>query len=137
MDKRIKYLKSIYPNVKYINNHTGSKFTQNHKAMNRLMKILKKYDYYFIDSKTTSKSVVKKYAKKYNVPSASRNIFLDNKKDKNYIQNQLRKAVLIAKRNGSAIAICHPYSITFRTLKESIHIVKGVNLVYINKIKLR
>ncbi len=64
----------------------------------------------------------------------SRNIFLDNNKNKKYIQKQLKKAIKNAKKNGSAIAIGHPYNITFQTLKDSKHLLKDIELVYINQI---
>jgi polysaccharide deacetylase 2 family uncharacterized protein YibQ len=134
IEKRIKNLREIYPNTDFLNNHTGSKFTSNEPAMDKLLQILKKYDYTFIDSRTTAKSVAKKSSKKYGVKMFSRNIFLDNKKDKNYIQKQLKKAIKIAKKNGMAIAIGHPYSITFKTLKESKHLLKDLDLVYINQL---
>jgi len=86
-----------------------------------------------MDSRTTSKTVGKKYAKKYNVPFLARNIFLDNKQEYNYIQNQLKKAIAIAKRSGYSIAIGHPHKITLKVLKESKHLLKGLNLVYIDK----
>ena len=136
IEKRIKYLKSIYPKVKYINNHTGSKFTSNDKAMDRLSKILKKYNYYFLDSRTSGKTVAKKYAKKYNLPFLSRNIFLDNTQEKAYIQKQLKKAIKIAIRRGSAIAIGHPHSITIKTLRQSQHLFKDIQLVLIDKLAI-
>jgi len=134
IENRIKYLRKIYPNTLYVNNHTGSKFTSNLVAMDKLFEILKKYNYTFIDSRTTAKSVTKTVAKKYGVKMFSRNIFLDNKKDKKYIQNQLKKAIKIAKKNGLAIAIGHPYSITFKTLKESKHLLEGLDLVYVQEL---
>ena len=136
IENRIKYLKSIYPNVKYINNHTGSKFTSNLSAMDKLAKALKKYNYYFIDSRTTAKTKIKTVAKKYNLKYLSRNVFLDNKKDIKYIQNQLQQAVNIAKKHGSSIAICHPYSITFKSLALSSDILKDVNVVYVNELHI-
>lgn len=132
IDTRIKYLKSIYPKAKYLNNHTGSKFTSNKEAMDKLMQILKKYNFIFVDSRTTSNTQAKEYAKRHNVKYLSRNIFLDNKQDRKYIQKQLKKAINIAKRKGVAIAIGHPHSITLKTLKESKYLLKGINLVYIN-----
>ncbi len=134
IDKKIKKLKSLYPKATFINNHTGSKYTSNIEAMDKLLKVLKKYNYTFIDSKTTSNSVVLKSAKKYGMRVLTRNIFLDNKKDKKYIQKQLKRAVTIAKRNGSAIAIGHPYGITFSTLKQSKHLLKGVELVFVESL---
>jgi len=134
IENRIKKLRILYPNTDFLNNHTGSKFTSNQVAMDNLFKILKKYNYTFLDSRTTAKSVAKKSSKKYGVKMFSRNIFLDNKKDKNYIQTQLKKAIKIAKKNGVAIAIGHPYGITFKTLKESKHLLKDLELVYINQL---
>ena len=136
IDNRIRKIKSMYPNIKYINNHTGSKFTSNSIAMNKLAKVLKKYGYKFIDSRTSGKTVAKKYANKYNLPFLSRNIFLDNVQDKKYIQNQLKKAINIAIKTGSSIAIGHPHSITIKTLKESTHLFKNVQLVYVNKLDI-
>jgi polysaccharide deacetylase 2 family uncharacterized protein YibQ len=134
IEKRIKLLKELYPNTTFLNNHTGSKFTSNQVAMDKLFEVLKKYNYTFIDSRTTAKSVAAKSSKKYGVKMFSRNIFLDNKKNKKYIQNQLKKAIKIAKKHGMAIAIGHPYGITFQTLKESKYLLKGLELVYINKL---
>jgi polysaccharide deacetylase 2 family uncharacterized protein YibQ len=134
IDNRIKKIIQLYPKVKYINNHTGSLFTRNSKAMDKLMKTFAKYNLYFVDSRTTSKTVGKKYAKKYHVKYLQRNVFLDNKIDKRYIQNQIKKAVKIAKKYHFAIAICHPHKLTLQTLKNSKDLFDGVKLVYINNL---
>ena len=131
IDARIKYLRKIYPNTIYTNNHTGSKFTSDDVSMDRLVKTLKKYNFFFIDSRTTSKTVIKKYARKYNLPYMSRNVFIDNKQDKQYIIKQLKSAIKIAKKKGFAIAIGHPHSITLQTLKEVKYLFKGINIVNI------
>lgn len=134
IENRIKYIKKLYPNAKYINNHTGSKFTSNKKAMDKLLRVLKKYNLTFVDSRTTSKSVVKEIAKKYGMKVYSRNIFLDNKRDKKYITKQLKRAIRISKKHGSAIAIGHPYSITLSTLKDLKYLLKDLDLIYIEQI---
>ena len=131
IEDRIKSLRTLYPNTNYLNNHTGSKFTANDEAMDKLFQMLRKYNYIFLDSRTTAKTVAKKYADKYQVKMFTRNIFLDNKKDKIYIQNQLKKAIKIAKKKGLAIAIGHPYSVTFETLKDSTHLLEDLDLVFI------
>lgn len=134
IEKRVKQLRQWYPKAKYTNNHTGSVFTQNEEAMDKLFKALKKYNFIFMDSRTTAKSVAKKMAKKYNMPYIVRNTFIDNKKDYSYIQNQLKKAIKIAKKRGYAIAIGHPYPITIKVLKESKHLLKGVDTIFINEL---
>ena len=135
IDKYVRKIREWYPNGKYINNHTGSKFTSNEKAMDNLYKALKKYDFIFIDSRTTAKSVAKKYAKKYNMPYLARNVFLDNEQNFEYIQNQLKKAIKIAHKNGSALAIGHPYDITIKVLRESKYLFKDLELIYLNQSK--
>jgi len=134
IEKRIDTLSKLYPKAKYINNHTGSKFTSNQEAMDRLFKVLKKYDYIFIDSKTTAQSKARNSAKKYGVKLYSRNIFLDNQKDGSYIQNQLQRAINIAKKTGLSIAIGHPYDITFSTLKNSKKLLEGVEVIYVESL---
>jgi len=135
IDKRILQVKQWYPNTRYINNHTGSKFTSNRASMDKLIQILKKYNYIFLDSKTASHTATKEYATKYNLPYLSRNIFLDNNQDENYIFEQLKKAIKIAKRRGFAIAIGHPHKITLKTLSKAKYLFKGLDVVLIDKIK--
>ncbi|AXH10722.1 hypothetical protein CP960_02405 [Malaciobacter halophilus] len=134
IEKRVRELKKAYPDAIYTNNHTGSKFTSDEKSMDYLFKALKKYNLIFVDSRTTSKTVAKKYAKKYEMPYIARNIFIDNKKDFNYIQTQLKKAIKISKKSGYSIAIGHPYSITLKVLKESKHLLKDLELIYLSEL---
>ena len=134
IEKRIKELKRLFPKVKYINNHTGSKFTANEQAMNRLIYVLNKEDIFFIDSRTTGRTKVPKVMKNYGLKYMARDVFLDNRQDKKYIQKQIKKAIKVAKRHGSAIAICHPHSTTLKTLKESKYLFKDVELVLIDKL---
>ncbi len=134
IENRVKKLRKLYPKAVYTNNHTGSVFTQNDVAMDRLFKALKKYDFKFVDSRTTAKSVAEKYAKKYGMPVITRNTFIDNKKEYVYIQNQLKKAIKIARKNGYAIAIGHPHSITLKVLKESKDLLKGIEPIFITQL---
>ena len=134
IEKRVKQLRKWYPNARYTNNHTGSVFTENEEGMDNLFRALKKYNFRFVDSRTTAKSVVEKYSLKYGMPYIVRNTFLDNNKNFKYIQNQLKKAIKLAKERGSAIAIGHPHSMTIRVLKQSKHLFEGIELIYINEL---
>ena len=134
IENRVKQLRSWYPDAIYTNNHTGSVFTKNYEAMDKLFRALKKYNFIFVDSRTTSKSVVKKLAKKYDMPYIVRNTFIDNKKDFDYIQNQLKKAINIAKKRGYAIAIGHPHPMTIKVLRQSKHLLKNLDIIYVNEL---
>ena len=134
IEKRVKQLRDWYPNAIYTNNHTGSVFTENEEAVDKLFRALKKYNFIFVDSRTSAKSVAKKYAKKYDMPYIVRNTFIDNDRDYKSIQTQLIKAIEIAKKQGYAIAIGHPHDITLKVLKESKHLLKDVEPIYMNKL---
>ena len=134
IEQRVKDLRKWYPNAVFTNNHTGSVFTQNEEAMDKLFRALKKYNFIFVDSRTTAKSVAKKMAKKYNMPYIVRNTFIDNKKEYAYIQNQLKKAIKIAKKRGYSIAIGHPHHMTIKVLRESKHLLKGLEPIYVSEL---
>jgi polysaccharide deacetylase 2 family uncharacterized protein YibQ len=130
---RIVEIKKLFPKVKYINNHTGSKFTSNEIAMNTLIFPLNQNNKSFIDSRTTAKTQAPKVLRNFGLKYVARDIFLDHKTDKNYIKQQIKKAIRIAKAEGVAIAIGHPHKNTLSALRESKKLFKDVNLVYINK----
>lgn len=132
--KRIEYVKNLFPKAKFINNHTGSTFTSNKEAMIKLFRALKNENLGFVDSKTTPYSKSKEAQKVYNIPLFARNIFLDNKANTQYIQNQLQKAIKIAKKRGYAIAIGHPHPVTLATLKNSKELLKEIEVVYIDEL---
>ncbi len=54
--------------------------------------------------------------------------------DKKYIKEQIEKAIKIAKKHGTAIAIGHPHANTILALNESKKLLKEVELVYINRL---
>ncbi|MCK9338050.1 MAG: divergent polysaccharide deacetylase family protein [Arcobacteraceae bacterium] len=136
IDERIQELKKYYPKAKYINNHTGSRFTSDEESMDKLMFVLKKHNLIFLDSKTTAKTVAHKYAKIHKVPFLSRDVFLDNVQEFDYIQKQLKHAITLAKQRGYSIIIGHPYRATIEVLKASAHLLKDVEVVYIDELPL-
>jgi polysaccharide deacetylase 2 family uncharacterized protein YibQ len=132
IEKEIIRLKKIYPNAKYVNNHTGSKFTSNMNAMKRLIYVLDKHGFKFIDSRTSKYTKANEASKALNIDIMSRKIFLDNMANVSYIKKQIKKAVRLAKKDGFAIAICHPKSATIKALAMSKKIFKDVELTYVN-----
>lgn len=106
------------PHVRGINNHMGSAYTQYAEGLDILMQSLSENNLFFLDSKTAPGNTAKEAAARYNVPYLSRDIFLDNDKDESLISKQLNKAAELAKKRGWAIAIGHPYGITYTVLAE-------------------
>lgn len=117
-DKRLTWNLSQFSGYVGVNNHMGSRLTEDPGQMVRLMQRLNEKGYLFIDSLTTSKSVGASAARAANVPHAARDIFLDNVREVAYIKKQLAAAERIAKTRGFAVAIGHPYPETISVLKE-------------------
>ena len=131
---RIRNIKNLFPKVHQINNHTGSKFTSNEVAMNRLIYALRANNIDFIDSRTTAETKAPKVLENFGLKYVARDVFLDHHMDKKYIKEQIKKAIKVAKQHGTAIAIGHPHANTLLALSESKKLLKEVDLVYINRL---
>ncbi len=104
-----------------VNNHEGSKASADERVMHDVIGVLVKHgDLFFIDSKTNAASVGEQVARAQGIPTASRDVFLDNRANVDYTEGQLRAAAAIAKRSGSAIAIGHPRPTTLAAVKAMI-----------------
>ena len=108
------------PHAIGINNHMGSRFTENEPLMGEVLDFLRGKDLFFLDSRTTARSVAIKLATRMGVPNAGRNVFLDNTREVGYIKKQIFEAARLAGKNGTAIAIGHPYPETIQALSEAL-----------------
>lgn len=100
------------PNMIGINNHMGSKLTTKPNIMKWVMEKVQQHPFYFVDSRTSSGSVAAQVAEEFHIPNLSRDIFLDHKQTRNFIQKQFLKLIKIAKEKGTALAIAHPHKVT-------------------------
>ena len=103
--------------IRGVNNHMGSKATEDARVMRVVFEELKKRRLYFLDS-FTSNSVCARLAKETKIRFARRDIFLDNENDPEYIKSQIEKLKEEAASRGYAIAIGHARRTTLEVLKE-------------------
>jgi polysaccharide deacetylase 2 family uncharacterized protein YibQ len=109
------------PLARGVNNHEGSKASADPRVMRAVIGVLAdRGDLFFIDSRTSAASVGEQTAETLRVPTAARDVFLDNRADVAYSEEQLREAAAIAQRNGSAIAIGHPRPTTLAAVRAMI-----------------
>ena len=127
-------LRADFPNAKFINNHTGSKFTADERAMQNLLRAMNEYGFLFIDSRTSPATKAKAAMKGLGMRYVHRDVFLDNQNSVAAVRKKLREAVTLAKKQGYAIAIGHPKSSTLRALANSADILGEVDLVYLDEI---
>lgn len=127
-------LRADFPNAKFINNHTGSKFTADERAMQNLLRAMNEHGFLFIDSRTSPATKVKAAMNGLGMRYVHRDVFLDNQNSVAAVRKKLREAVALAKKQGYAIAIGHPKSSTLRALANSADILGEVDLVYLDEI---
>ena len=127
-------LRADFPNAKFINNHTGSKFTADERAMQNLLRAMNEHGFLFIDSRTSPATKAKAAMKGLGMRYVHRDVFLDNQNSVAAVRKKLREAVTLAKKQGYAIAIGHPKSSTLRALANSADILSEVDLVYLDEI---
>jgi polysaccharide deacetylase 2 family uncharacterized protein YibQ len=75
--------------------------------MNILMEYLQSSGRYFLDSRTTIKTLGPETASAHQVPYLERDIFLDNEPLSESIQQALEEGIAVARKDGSAILIGH------------------------------
>lgn len=122
--------------AKGINNHMGSRITEDSRISSVIMSEAEKRKLYFLDSFVTAKSVCRQIAGKINIKFAKRDIFLDNQNDPAYIKAQLKKVKNMAAERGSAIAIGHDRKNTLMVLKEMLPQLKseGYKFVFVSEL---
>lgn len=131
----INYNLSQFENYIGINNHMGSKFTEDEEAVSRLLGVIKEKGLLVLDSKTTAKSVLESLADENEIPVINRDVFLDNNDGVYYIFGQLDVLERAAKKHGSALGIGHPYPETVAALRRWIPTLKekGITIVPISQ----
>ena len=72
---------------------------------------------FFVDSRTSAATVAERETSAAGVPTARRDVFLDDVADVAATESQLRRAAALAKEHGSAIAIGHPRPTTLLALR--------------------
>ncbi|MDK9556676.1 divergent polysaccharide deacetylase family protein [Marinobacter sp. M216] len=110
-------LQSI-PYVQGVNNHMGSLMTQKLQTMDWVMQELRQYPIYFVDSRTIASSVAGDVARAYQIPSLSRDVFLDHEQTEEFVDRQFKLLIKRARENGSAIGIGHPHKVTVDYLEK-------------------
>jgi polysaccharide deacetylase 2 family uncharacterized protein YibQ len=124
------------PHIKGVNNHMGSRLTQETEPMQWLMAELRLRGLYFVDSRTSAQTKAFDIAKSQQVPSLKRDVFLDDSNEPKAIEQELNRAIKLARERGAAVAIGHPYPATLDILEniESLSQKQGVKLVYASQL---
>ena len=105
------------PYAKGMNNHMGSRITQNFEAMKAVLRVVKRWNFFFIDSVTSSQSVAYAVARDMGIPSGRNAMFLDIVEDEEAVVKRLYRLAAHARHEGTAIGIGHAKSNTLHALQ--------------------
>ncbi|MDE2498601.1 MAG: divergent polysaccharide deacetylase family protein [Alphaproteobacteria bacterium] len=130
--RRVDWALSRVPGFVGINNHMGSRFTQDRAALVPVAEALADRHVFFFDSRTTGNSQIVPVARAFGVPSASRDVFLDDVQTPEAISAQLALLERDAREHGIATAIGHPHAVTLDVLTHWCANLKGYRLVPIS-----
>ncbi len=118
-----------------VNNHMGSRLTQEPAKMRQIFTVLKKRNLFFIDSLTSPRSCCQQCAHLLKLKFAQRHVFLDHVQDPKAIRFQIKRLIGVARKAGKAIGIGHPHPTTWEVLSEELPKIRNqVNLVRVSEI---
>ena len=103
-----------------MNNHQGSKASADQNVVSNIAKVIDDRNLFFIDSRTTAMSIIESTMDSLGVPTARRNVFLDNDDDEDKIKAQLMELAQKSSELGSAIGIGHVRAKTLSVLEKYI-----------------
>ncbi|MCV4343504.1 divergent polysaccharide deacetylase family protein [Pseudomonas capsici] len=114
-----------------INNHMGSRMTSEPVAMAWLMEELQRRHMFFVDSRTSARTVAAAAAQRIGLASVSRDVFLDDERTAEAITRQLQIAIKLAHKQGSVVIIGHPYPVTLDVLERELPRLKAQGIEWI------
>lgn len=121
IDRIVREAVNKVPYAVGMNNHMGSAMTSSLFGMQKVMQALERYNLYFLDSMTIGNSQSMRAAAGTGVKVIKRKVFLDDSQNEADIRFQFNRAIAVARRSGSAIAIGHPHPTTVRVLQQMVY----------------
>ncbi|WP_243055131.1 divergent polysaccharide deacetylase family protein [Pseudomonas sp. BP01] len=118
-----------------INNHMGSRMTAQREPMAWLMGELQQRHLFFVDSRTSAATVAAAEAQRIGLAHVSRDVFLDDVRTTEAITGQLQQGIALARKQGSAVLIGHPYPQTLDVLERALPQLKaqGIELIRLSQ----
>lgn len=119
-----------------VNNHMGSRLTEDEAAMAVVMEGLRELGLFFLDSVTSPRSIAYDVARELEVPVSRRDVFLDSDPSLDAIVAKLAELGELARREGWAVGIAHPYAVTFEALHRGVPRLRqgGLEIVPVSRL---
>ena len=119
------------PGAVGVNNHMGSELSADRRAMRPVLQLLARRHLFYLDSRTSPKSVGYRMAIELGIPAAERQVFLDGAQSPEAIRAQFARLLDLARKRGAAIAIGHPHPTTLAVLADEIPKAKAQGFEFV------
>ena len=135
VEEKIQFAFNEVPTALGMNNHQGSKATENLQLMKDIARTLKNMDKFFLDSFTNPESRGYITMRRYGVPTQLRQVFLDHVEEPGQIKFNLDSLATLSHHMDIALGIGHVKPITLKVLKQEIPRLKseGYNFIRLSE----
>lgn len=99
--------------------------------MGTILDVLQRHGLFFLDSRTSAGSVGYSLALSLGLPTAQRDVFLDDDPDEGAIRRQFARLLERARERGAAIAIAHPRPSTVAVLREEVPRARAAGFTFV------
>lgn len=130
LDQLSRDIESV-PYVQGVSNHMGSRFMEDSEKVNLILSELKRRHLFFLDSRTTPKTVGLLTAQALGLRATERDVFLDHVVKEEAITQSVEQLVREALAKGKAVGIGHPHPVTLKVLRKMIPRIQqqGIEIV--------
>lgn len=108
-----------------VNNHMGSAFTADARAMRIFLEQIAKRGLFFVDSRTTAQTKGEDLAREMGIPVIRRHVFLDHQVTEKNLKAEYQRLLAYARQHGYAVAIGHPHTMTLDFLIKNLPYLKN------------
>lgn len=123
------------------NNHMGSRVSEDKRAIAAILGVVRAHNMFFVDSRTSERSIIEEVASTLGVACYRRDVFLDEVKSSESVRQQLKRLADLAELRGYAVGIGHVGveggSLTANAIRDMLPYFKqrGIRIVGISQIK--
>jgi polysaccharide deacetylase 2 family uncharacterized protein YibQ len=134
--RRVRWALEQIPGASGVNNHMGSLATEDREVMKTVLQEIKAAGKFFVDSRTSSRSVACEVAREMDLSCAARDDFLDYEDADQEIRKSLQDLADKALQEGPVIGIGHVRATTLEVLQELIPRLerKGLRFVHVSRL---
>nr|WP_255721754.1 divergent polysaccharide deacetylase family protein [Ectothiorhodospira lacustris] len=135
---RVRQALASVPHIRGVNNHMGSRLSREYHHLAWVMSELRAHDpdLYYVDSRTHVETLGRHVAEWARLNTTQRDVFLDSRPhDVEFARMQMQHLIRLARTQGHALAIGHPYPATLQVLEEVLPTLasRGIRLITVSE----